>query len=315
MNIRSVDLNLVIALGALLEERNVSRAADRIGRSQPATSAALARLREMFGDPLLVRDGRGYRLTPRAEGLRVPVARALAALTDTFQDPETFDPASARMAIRMAASDYLAAVLMPPLIAALARRAPGIDLRVVAADRRTAVTLLREGRADVSLAVTEEGAADVRSRPLFDEAFVMVTRPGHPYHQGPSTPERFVEHPGLLVSQAGDGTGIADESLAALGLRRRVAVTVAHFLLAPHLLADSDLVLVIGRRVAEAAANGPNLRVDPLPFPMPAFTARMFWHSSTDAYPPLRWFRDLVASLQVGPLQVGPDRDACVPPA
>lgn len=300
MNIKTVDLNLVIALGALLEERSVSRAAARIGRSQPATSAALARLREMFGDPLLVRDGRGYRLTPRAEGLRAPVARALAALADTFQNPERFDPADARMVIRIAASDYLAAVLMPPLIAALARLAPGIDLRVVAADRRTAVTLLREGRADLSLAVTGEEAADVRSLPLFDEDFVMVTRPGHPYHQGPPTPERFVGHPGLLVSQAGDGTGIADESLAALGLTRRVAVTVAHFLLAPQLLVDSDLVLVIGRRVAEAAGERLDLRVDPLPFPIPPFTARMFWHSSTDAYPPLRWFRGLVASLEVG---------------
>lgn len=300
MNIRSIDLNLVIALGALLDERNVSRAAAKIGRSQPATSSALARLREMFNDPLLVRNGRGYRLTPRAEELRPHVARAIAALTATFQNPADFDPATADMVVRIAASDYLAVVLMPQLIADLARLAPGTDLRVVAADRRSAVTLLREGKADVSLAVTEQDAPDVLSVPLFDEDFVMVTRPDHPYHSGPATPERFVDYPGLLVSQAGDGTGVADESLAQLGLKRRVAVTVAHFLLAPRLLANSDLVLVIGRRVAEAARDELNLRVTALPFAMPAFTARMFWHASTSNYAPLVWLRNLIAASDAG---------------
>ncbi|MBP2316893.1 LysR family transcriptional regulator [Azospirillum soli] len=301
MNIRTIDLNLIVALGALLDECNVSRAAAKIGRSQPATSSALARLREMFNDPLLVRHGRGYRLTPRAEELRPHVARAIAALTATFQNPADFDPATADMVVRIAASDYLAVVLMPRLIADLARRAPGIDLRVVAADRRSAVTLLREGKVDVSLAVTEPDATDVLSRPLFDEEFVMVTRPGHPYHDGPPTPERFVTYPGLLVSQAGDGTGVADECLAQLGLQRRVAVTVAHFLLAPRLVANSDLVLVIGRRVAETARAELNLRVTALPFPIPSFTARMFWHASTNNYAPLAWFRNLVAASNTRP--------------
>jgi len=300
MNIMTVDLNLVVALGALLEERNVSRAAARIGRSQPATSSALARLREIFNDPLLVRYGRGYRLSQRAEELRPHVARAIAALTATFQNPKDFDPATADMVVRIAASDYLAVVLMPRLISDLARLAPGIDLRVVAADRRSAIMLLREGKVDLSLAVTEQDIPDVLSLPLFDEDFVMVTRPDHPYHNGPSTPERFVEHPGLLVSQAGDGTGIADECLARLGLKRRVAVTVAHFLLAPRLLANSDLVLVIGRRVAEAAGKELDLRVTSLPFSMPAFTARMFWHTATSNYAPLVWFRKLIASSAVG---------------
>ncbi|WP_448204701.1 LysR family transcriptional regulator [Azospirillum sp. sgz302134] len=299
MNIRSIDLNLIIALAALLEERNVSRAADRIGRSQPATSSALARLREIFDDPLLVRDGKGYRLTPRAEEVRVHAARALAALTATFQGHEDFDPATAEMVVRIAASDYLAAVLMPRLIATLGPVAPGIDLRVVAADRHSAIALLREGKADLSLAVTDDRAPEVQSLPLFEEEFAMVTRPGHPYHDGPPTPERFTEHPGLLVSQAGDGTGVADECLARLGLKRRVAVTVAHFLLAPQLVAGSDLVLVIGRRVAETASANLNLRVSPLPFSMPTFTARMFWHASTDKYPPLAWVRSLIAGLDL----------------
>ena len=299
MNIMTVDLNLVVALGALLDERNVSRAAVKIGRSQPATSSALARLREIFNDPLLVRDGRGYRLTPRAEELRPHVARAIAALTATFQTPSDFDPATTDMVVRIAASDYLAVVLMPQLISDLVRLAPGIDLRVVAADRRSAITLLREGKVDLSLAVTEQESPDVLSRPLFDEEFVMVTRLGHPYHSGPSTPERFVEHPGLLVSQAGDGAGIADVCLAQLGLKRRVAVTVAHFLLAPRLLANSDHVLVIGRRVAEAAGKEQGLCVAALPFTMPAFTARMFWHTSTTNYAPLVWFRKLIASTAV----------------
>lgn len=300
MNIRSIDLNLVIALAALLEERSVSRAALRIGRSQPATSSALARLREIFGDPLLVREGRGYRLSPRAEEIRVHAAQALAALTATFQDSVAFDPAGAEMEIRVAASDYLAAVLLPPLMKLLSRSAPGIDLRVVAADRRSAISLLKEGAVDLSLAVAGDGLPDVPSHPLFDERFVMVTRPGHPYHDGPPTAERFIGFPGLLVSQTGDAAGVADDSLSRLGLKRRVAVTVAHFLLAPQLVADSDLVLVIGRRVAEAAKAQLGLTVSDLPFPMPGFTARMYWHASTAGYPPLVWFRQVVAGLDVG---------------
>lgn len=293
VNLTGIDLNLVKVLHALLEEGGVTAAGRRVGLSQPATSNALGRLRAIFGDPLLVRGPSGLVPTAFAEELRVPVKKAVAALEEAFQPPLAFDPASATGTVSIAASDSIALVVLPRLWRFLAKEAPGIDLHVHSGDRRQIETLLRDGEVDFALGPFggARGRWDVEL--LYEEGFSLVVRPDHPLLDGEVTPERMVRYPAVLVSPGGSRRGIVDEALAELGLRRRVAVVVSHFLLAPHLLPGSDLVLLLATRVAELAARPLGLAVCPPPLGLGHYGAVAAWPADNANPARLAWIRDL----------------------
>ena len=297
VNVGSIDLNLLKVLSALLEERSVTAAGRRVGLSQPATSNALRRLRDLLGDPLLVRGADGFELTAHAASLREPVRGAMAAVEVAFRPPERFEPATAKLAFRLAATDLTALAVLPPLLAALGRDAPGIDLVVRSGDREQVLAWLRAGEVQLAFGVFPNPPADTLVEPLMEEAFVLLVRAGHPLLDGELTPERLVEYPALLVSPRGDARGVADEALAALGLRRRVAATVAHFLLAPHLLRGTDLTLIFPRRLAALVGTACGLEVRPLPLAIPPFTAQMLWPARRDRDPALAWLRGLIGGI------------------
>ena len=290
----SIDLNLLVVLDALLAEKHVTRAAAKVGLSQSATSHALARLRGLLGDPLLVRGARGALVpTARAEALAPALRRALDGFVDVLRGAPTFDPASARRAFRIGAGDYAELVLLPRLVARLAREAPGVDLWMVPLPDDPAAALAA-GELDVALGVWSSMGwpAGTYQRRLFDEDFRCVVRAGHPATKQRLTLVRYCELDHLLVAPRGTPGSRVDDILASLGRTRRVLVRVPHFLIAPHVIAASDLVVTLATRLSQIYAEPLGLELLAPPFEMPGFTVSMAWHERAHHDPGHRWLRD-----------------------
>ncbi len=296
MRLESIDTHLVVALHALLQERNVTRAAKRVGLTQPSMSHALSKLRDHFDDPLLAPAGRALELTERGRSLLAPVSTAIDALRDVFAPAPPFDPKLVARTFRIASSDNLELLVLPPLAALLEREAPRIDVRSsdLGADWRER---LRRGELDVKLGRAETPAPGLRSRVLFQERLVCLVRRGHPAMRGRLTPQRYAALDHLLVAPRGGETGIVDDVLAARGLERRVAMTVPHFLVAPFVVASSDVVLTISTRVAERFASRLGLVTLPCPVPTPKYALAQTWAASMDDDEGHAWFRDAVARV------------------
>jgi DNA-binding transcriptional LysR family regulator len=298
-SLAGIDLNLLVILDALLAERHVTRAAQKVGLTQSATSHALARLRALLEDPLLVRGPRGTLVaTPRAETLAVPLRRALESLQTALRGDAPFDPATARASFRIATSDYAEIVLLPPLIRRLAQEAPGIDLWAVPVPDLPA-PVLAAGELDLCLAPHAQGGfpAGIYQKRLFDEDFRCVVRKGHPAAAQRLTLARFCDLSHALVAPRGTPGSFVDDALARMGKTRRVVVRVPHFLVAPHVIASSDLVVTIPTRIAEIHAAPLGLALLPPPVEVPPFTFSMTWHERAHHDPAQRWLRDTLAKV------------------
>jgi DNA-binding transcriptional LysR family regulator len=297
MHLAGIDLNLAVVLHALLTERSVSRAAKRLGLSQSATSHALGRLRDLLGDPVVVRTRDGVAPTPRADALAEGLSAALGALEDALLGAPAFDPKTAERRFYVSASDYAEFVLLPPLLARTSVDAPGVDVWVRPYDEGLAEHL-RRGDVDVVLGVPAsiEEAEGIKSAQLFDEGFVCVARKGHPLLRGTPSAARFAAARHAFIAPRGRPGGAVDVALAALGLERRVVFAVPHFLIAPHVVAETDLVLTVAERVARAYAKSLPIQIFAPPVPMPRFTLSMFWHRRHDADPAHTWLRGALAA-------------------
>jgi DNA-binding transcriptional LysR family regulator len=299
MHLGSVDLNLLVVLDALLVERNVTRAAARVGITQSAASHALARLRSLTGDELLVRGKDGMVPTPRGEGLAAPVRKALDEIARALAPPGAFDPATAKGRVVLGTSDYGELVLLPRVYARLAREAPRIDLRVLTLPADMAAPLA-SGAVDLAIAPLrpEDERPGIYGKKLFEERFVCVVRNGHPLATKKLTIARFAAAPHALIAPRGTDGGFVDDALARLGLKRRVAIAVPHFLVAPHLVASSDLILTLAERVARvlAAPLGLTVLAPPSELALERFTMSAVWHERTHGDPTQRWVRDLLVA-------------------
>jgi DNA-binding transcriptional LysR family regulator len=295
MHLDRLDLNLLRALDVLLAERNVTRAAERLGLSQSAASHVLARLRRAFGDPLLVRAPGGMQPTERAAHLAGPLAEALEGIARAVRPPDAFDPARARRTFVVATDDYLEQVLMLRVLPRLWREAPGVDVVVQPVTGRQ-VEDLTEGRIDVAISVA--GAVppltSIYTQHLFSERFVCLLRPGHPL-AGRFDLAAFASLPHALVAPAGRSGGIVDRALEQLGLTRRVAIRLPHFLAAPSVVRSTDVVLTVGERLARAIAS--DLVILPPPLELPGFDVALFWPGRHRVDPAQRWFRGLIAEV------------------
>ncbi len=298
MDLRRIDLPLLVALQALLRDGSVTRAAARLHRTQPAVSAALARGRALFGDPLLVRAGARMVLTERARALAPRIDAALAGVA-ALVEPEGFDPARAERRFLVAANDLSEMLLLPALAAAVAAAGPGLALAVRSSEALPAGGPEgMEGRIDLVYAGVDLPAPYV-VRLLHEEGFVALARPGHPAFAAPPTAEAFAALPQVLVAPRGDGTGgPVDAALARIGLKRRVAVTVTRFAALPRMLAASDLVACVPSRFAALAAGA--AEAHPLPFPSPRFAMRLGWHRRHEADPGHRWLREAALAAAGG---------------
>lgn len=297
MNLESIDLNLLRVLDALLVERHVTRAAKRLGLSQPATSHALSRLRDTLGDQLLVRTPKGLALTPRATEIATPLRAALTSLEQAVAGAG-FDPATAKRTFQIATIDYGSFVLVPGLLERVQREAPGVDLWVRAV-REDPCEQLATGEADVVVGPLPmiPARASIHARRLYEERFVCMARKGHPRVRKGLDLATWASLPHILVAPRGAPGGVVDEVLAKHGLARRVALAVPHFLVAPHVVAGSDLVVTIGSRVAAAFVDMLPVKIFDPPVPIPGFEVKLAWHERTHNDPGQRWLRALIVDL------------------
>ena len=295
MQLPAIDTNLLVVLDALLQEGHVGRASKRLALSPSATSHALARLRELMGDPLLVRAGRQLVLTPRAVSLAPQVRQLMEQMERLLQPPEAFQPAKLERAFRLLTTDHIEFVLLRRLDPLLVAEAPRVVLhsRPIGPD---AVEELRADRADVAFGVFPGLPDDIASEELFKDRFVTLVREGHPALARPLTLKRFAELEHVLVAPRGTPTSRVDTLLAEKGLKRRVVRTVGTFLAAPFLVAQSDYVVTMSARVAESLAPLLHLRVLESPVSY-EYTLTQIWHRRLDRDPAHAWFRGLTARV------------------
>ena len=302
VHLKDLDLNLLLALDALLGEGHVTRAARVVGLSQSAMSHALARLREKLDDPLLVRTPRGMEPTARARALAAPLRAALLELDRAIAPPVVFDPKRAVHTFHLGLSDYDELIVMRPLLRRLARDAPGLNLVLRPSSLPQWTGLLARGELDLMLrpAASDDDMAGLYKRVVVKDRFVVVARKGNPHVAGRLTLKRYVDAPHALVAPGGTPRGLVDDLLAQRGLSRRVALSVPHFLVAPHFIAESDLLLTLAERVAEVYAPMLDLELHPLPLPLPGFSIHAFWHARLQHDPAQRYLRELLFDVAQG---------------
>jgi DNA-binding transcriptional LysR family regulator len=291
-DIRRLDFNLLKALDALLDERSVTRAAERLALTQPAVSGMLTRLRESFGDPLFVRAQRGIVPTMRAEQLAGPVKQLLSDIESILQ-PEAFEAATATMTVTLASTDYALQAVVVPFLAALRVQAPNIRVAVQAIDNQALLTQLDRGDVDLALVTPDFTAPGLHAQLLFDERYVCVMRADHPdAASGTLSLERFCSLDHVLVSSSGGSFhGVTDEALEKLGRSRRVTISVTSFLVLPEILAVSDTIAVVPRRLALCRED--LAMVEP-PLAIQGFSKTVAWHERTHRDAGQRWLRSLL---------------------
>lgn len=291
-DIATIDLNLLRALDALLDERSVSRAAQRLGVTQPAVSGTLQRLRETFGEPLFVRSTRGVQPTLRALELAVPIKQVLADV-EALLRPVAFDPTTANFTINLAATDYALQAVVVPFVTKLRRLAPGIRVATCPIEGDRTAQQFERGELDLALMTPDFAPLDLHARRLFDESYVCVLRVDHPDAQaGSLSLERFCALEHALVSYAGDSFwGATDDALSELGRTRRVSLSFHNFLALTEIVRTTDLIAVVPRRLA-ASAEGLAL-VEP-PVAVPGFTKLAVWHGRTHNDEGHRWARTML---------------------
>ena len=290
-DLRTLDLNLLKTLDALLDERSVTRAAARLSLTQPAVSGMLNRLRDYFDDPLFIRVPHGIVPTTRAEELAAPVKRILADINVLLQ-PVAFDPLTANLTFTIAATDYALRAVVVPFIAALKTQAPGIRVRVVPVTPGSLVSQLEQGNIDVALITPHTTPDELHSRALYDERYVCMMRADHPNAGEPMTLDRFCALEHVLVSYEGEGfRGVTDSALEKIGRTRHVGLSVSSFLVLPDVLAISDMIAVVPERMAE---NRGGMFVCDVPVAVPGFTKSMAWHGRNHRDRAQVWLREII---------------------
>lgn len=298
MDIAKIDLNLLVALDALLRARGVTAAAKLLDVSQPSMSYSLNRLRKLFGDQLFVRTPRGIEPTAFAENLARPLREALERIrSDVLQQPK-FDPATTRGTITIAMHDIGELVLMPRLLEAVTQLAPGLDVHTIQLPEAQIEPELSSGAVDLALgSYPSLTSAALYQQRLFKHSFVCLVREGHGYVGPEITRKQFVEGLHGVVHAPGQATDVLEEELAALGVRRRIAVRIGNFLAVPMLLKQSDLIFTVPHAIGASLSQFANLRLLRPPFKVKSPLVRQHWHSRFHNDPRNQWIRGVVANL------------------
>lgn len=292
------NLNLLVVLDALLAERSVTRAAARLHMSQPAMSAAVGRLRDWLGDPLLVRGAGGYTLTTRAEELVGPLRHILEDIERTLQKPGDFDPSSAQRTFRIAANDAFELVVLPPLVQHLQHTAPQVRLLIESTEGVVPVDALTHGEVDVAWGHFEATPPGLRTQVMMHDTLACLARQDHPHIQGELSLMQFCTASHLMVALKGNTLpDLVQRRMAESGLSLNIALQVPHMLAAPVIVLTSDYLLTLPTRVARCYADLLGLQFLHLPFEYPPFALCLVWHERVHRDPAMVWLRNSIQAV------------------
>lgn len=298
-NLRTFDLNLLVAFDVLMRELNVTRASEHMFITQSAMSHILHRLRQHLDDPLLVKTPTGMKPTERALALIEPVRALLSEMEQLIQPPLEFEAATSQRRFVLAATDYMEFLLIPELFGLIDQVAPGIDIHVKRTESSFPVAQLENGSLDVVLGFESvlNPPAHLHCQRLFSDRMACVVRENHPLiKQAPSLAE-YISVPHMLISRTGSNVGFIDQKLTELGLERRIKLIVPHFLSAPLIVAETDMILSLPYRIAEQFKKLAPLAIFPVPIDLPSYDLVMIWHPLRDKDPAHRWLRDKITAI------------------
>ncbi len=297
MDIRSVDLNLLVVFDAMLQHRNVTRAGEALGLSQPAMSAAVARLRVLFDDPLFVRAGAQMNPTPRAEGLGTVIRPIVLTIQSEILQPSIFDPASSQRAYTLLTPDIAEMNFLPRLLAHLAEHAPQVSLKTLAMPRHAAASALESGAAELAIGYFPDlQKAGFYQQRLIRSSHVCLLRKGHPLGRGKLTVPQFLKASHAVVKPDGR-EHVIEQFLQAKGIRRRVVVELSHFMSLLPIVETSDLIATVPRDLAEFFVQHGEVRYVDTPMKSPVIDVHLFWHQRFQKDPAHVWLRKQIHEL------------------
>lgn len=296
LQLSSLDLNLLVVFDAVMKDRNITVAGRRVGLSQPAMSSALARLRKTLDDPLFVRTSNGMQPTPHAQLLAAPIQRACELILSALHIDTAFDPSTANNTFRFYMTDIGEAVYLPKLIDALARRAPGVKLKVLRIPEQGEQAAMAAGDVDLAVGFFPDLQAGFYQQCLYSDQFVCLLRADHPQVQGTMSVRQFASLRQAVIATAGTGhEATIARAVAKHGLQ--VSLTLPHFMALPLIVSQTDCVVIVPRRLALAFAGHANIRMVESPIRIPSFDIKQHWHERYHHDPANQWIRGLIAEL------------------
>lgn len=299
VELKDIDLNLLLVFNQLRIERRVSSVAETLGVTQPAVSNALARLRTLMGDELFLRTPRGMEPTPLAEQMAEPVAAALGLIGSALNQSTSFDPVTSQRAFTVAMTDIGEIYFLPALMAALSTRAPGVSISTV---RNTAASLkddMASGRVDLAVGLLPQLKAGFFQRRLFRQRYVCLLRREHRLAKRTLGLKEFIAAEHVVVASAGTGHGKIDEWLERAGIQRHARLMVPHFVAVGHILRTTDMIATVPEAFAQQAAEPFGLVYRKHPAALPDIAINLFWHARNHRDPANQWLREQMAELFV----------------
>ncbi len=299
MSLNRLDLNLLIAFDALMSEKNVSKAAEKLFIGQSAMSHSLNRLRQALNDPILVRTSKGMTPTARAETLIVPIRKALLEIELTVTTPPLFEPSTAEHCFVIAATDYNELILLPTLLKKVRKLAPGVNIHVRQTNEYLPEDKLENGDINIALGfdISLEAPSRINQQALFHDVFVSIVRKDHPLINDTLSLQQYIEMDHILISPSGSEHGIVDHWLHQHDLSRKIVSIVPHFLSAPLIIAQTDMILTLPYRIAEKFLQMAPLKLLQTPIKLPSYQLSMIWHPLYEKDPADQWLRKLIKTV------------------
>lgn len=311
MDISRIDLNLLLVFHALIEEGSVTAAAKRLKSSQPTVSYSLKKLRNLFNDELFVRHGSGMKPTQLAERLGPTINQVVRLIHDDIMIERSFTPSKTERNFSICLSDIGELVFLPPIVKRLETEAPNAHLRSLSIAHEELYERLADGTADMAIGFFPDlSREDIIQQTLFRHPFTCIARAGNPLIDGDLTMETFLAAGHVVVSEKGRSQEIAEHEMTRMGLKRRVALQTPHFMSAPFIVSNSDLLAIVPRAVGQAYERRLNLQMLKPPFELPVIELNQFWHRRVHRDPAIIWLRNLIAELF---LRSDPSSDAASP--
>lgn len=297
MDLRQIDLNLLVIFNQLLMDRRVSTSAEKLGLSQPAVSNALKRLRALLKDELFVRTSRGMEPTPYALHLIEPIGYALNTLQNALNQRDSFDPATSERTFTLGLTDIGEIYFMPTLMATLSRLAPHIKISSLRHNSGSLSEDMAAGNVDIAIGLLPGLTTGFFQRRLFKQRYVCMFRQGHPQARNPISLSQYKSLPHVGVTSANTGHSEIDDWMTRKGIARDIQLHLPHFVAVGHILQSSDLIATVPERFAKKCAEPFQLQASPLPFKLPEIAISLFWHAKYNREPANLWLRQQIVDL------------------